>query len=69
MFMAAFPLCKFCWDKGLTVAGEVVDHIESIEDRPDLRLEWSNLQTLCKHCHDSVRQAQQAAERKARRQG
>ncbi|MBP2303433.1 HNH endonuclease [Azospirillum picis] len=28
-----------------------VDHIESITDRPDLRLERSNLRVLCKPCH------------------
>ena len=29
-----------------------VDHIESIADRPDLRLERSNLRVLCEPCHD-----------------
>ncbi|MBP2309276.1 hypothetical protein GBZ48_34620 [Azospirillum melinis] len=28
-----------------------VDHIESITDRPDLRLVRSNLRVLCKPCH------------------
>lgn len=66
MFLLANPLCKFCWSRGLTVAATVADHIESVADRPDLRLEWSNLQPLCKPCHDGERQREQAAERKAR---
>ncbi|WP_188260858.1 HNH endonuclease [Azospirillum tabaci] len=28
-----------------------VDHIESVQDRPDLRLERSNLRVLCRPCH------------------
>ncbi len=30
---------------------EEVDHIESVADRPDLKLKWSNLRPLCKPCH------------------
>lgn len=30
----------------------VVDHIMSISERPDLRLEWSNLRAMSKRCHD-----------------
>lgn len=30
-----------------------VDHIKSIEQRPDLRLDLSNLRTLCNLCHNS----------------
>ncbi|WP_207458642.1 HNH endonuclease signature motif containing protein [Azospirillum sp. SYSU D00513] len=29
-----------------------VDHEESIQDRPDLRLERSNLRVLCEPCHN-----------------
>ena len=28
-----------------------VDHIVSIRDRPDLRLDWGNLRSLCAPCH------------------
>lgn len=34
-----------------TVPVAEVDHIISIEERPDLRLERSNLRVLCKPCH------------------
>ncbi|MCP1613985.1 5-methylcytosine-specific restriction protein A [Azospirillum lipoferum] len=30
-----------------------VDHIKSIADRPDLRLERSNLRVLCEPCHNA----------------
>lgn len=66
MFLLANPLCRFCWDKGLTVEATAVDHIKSVREAPELRLVWSNLQSLCDHCHNSVRQREQAAERKAR---
>ena len=49
------PLCQ-CEDcdegrKRLTPAN-VVDHIVSIEERPDLRLDLSNLRSMSKACHD-----------------
>lgn len=54
-FLAQHPLCE-CEDceagaKRLTIA-EVVDHIIPIAERPDLRLEWSNLRAMAKRCHD-----------------
>ena len=30
----------------------VVDHVQSIRSRPDLRLVASNCRALCKRCHD-----------------
>lgn len=53
--LAADPLCECdeCRAGVLrTIAASVVDHIEAIEDRPDLRLEWSNLRSMAKVCHD-----------------
>jgi|ERR1035438_705761 5-methylcytosine-specific restriction protein A len=50
--LATDPVCQIrthC--KGL-VASEV-DHIVPIRVRPDLRLEWSNLQSACKRCHSA----------------
>ena len=47
------PFCRFCKERNWLVAAQVVDHIISIEERPDLRLEHSNLRSLCKSCHDS----------------
>jgi len=45
------PLCRHCRERGLTRAAEEVDHIEPISKRPDLRLEPTNLQSLCRRCH------------------
>lgn len=43
-----FPLCKACEEEGLTVPGKHVDHIVPFNGKDDvLRLEPSNLQTLC----------------------
>lgn len=51
-FLLKHPLCLFCETAGRVEEATVVDHIISIEDRPDLRLDWSNLRPLCKPCHD-----------------
>lgn len=53
--LAADPLCE-CDDcqagvKRVTGAN-VVDHIEPIAERPELRLVWSNLRSMAKTCHD-----------------
>ena len=46
LFIRQNPNCCKCEKPGTDV-----DHIQSVADRPDLRLEWSNLRTLCKSCH------------------
>lgn len=53
------PLCRFCREQGKVVAATVVDHIVPIAERPDLRLDHSNLRSLCKPCHDSRTAAEQ----------
>lgn len=50
--LAEEPLCRFCHDRGLVVVAQVVDHIVPISEAPELRLERSNLRSLCKPCHD-----------------
>jgi len=54
--LQAFPLCKFCIEQGFIVAASVVDHIEPHKNNSDLFFDSSNLQSLCKHCHDSHKQ-------------
>jgi len=49
--LAAEPLCRFCTAAGLAVPAEEVDHIEPIAERPDLRLDPTNLRGLCSTCH------------------
>ena len=51
--LAAEPLCRFCQAAGQVTAAAVVDHIEPVRQRPELRLVRSNLRALCKPCHDA----------------
>jgi 5-methylcytosine-specific restriction protein A len=44
------PLCRHCLPRA--VPATVVHHIISIEDAPELRLEESNLMSLCRQCHE-----------------
>lgn len=52
-FLMEHPLCVRCKEEGNLVTATVVDHIIPRKDRPDLELEWSNLQALCESCHNS----------------
>lgn len=65
--LANNPWCVFCLRKGIVTPATVGDHIETIEDRPDLRLDDDNVQSLCKPCHDGEKQRQDAAARRSRR--
>lgn len=47
------PLCEECERQGLVVPAQDVDHIVPFEGRADpKRLDWSNLQSLCRSCHN-----------------
>ena len=52
-FLAAHPLC--CVQACGRPATDA-DHIQTIRERPDLRLHWSNLRPFC-HAHHSERTA------------
>ncbi|MFV3402860.1 HNH endonuclease [Pseudomonas sp. NY15463] len=60
-YLRDHPLCVFCERNGRTAAANVVDHI--VAHRGDMVLFWdqANWQSLCKSCHDSVKQAEEAA--------
>ncbi|WP_434672174.1 HNH endonuclease [Pseudomonas sp. R1-15] len=60
-WLHAHPLCVYCERLGRVTAGSVVDHIEA--HRGDMAVFWdrNNWQTLCKPCHDSVKQAEEAS--------
>ena len=45
------PLCADCEAAGIVRAAEHVHHIKPLEERPELRLVWSNLVSLCRECH------------------
>ncbi len=51
LHISSHPLCKHCEERGRIVVGEEVDHIIPHRGSEALRLEPSNLQTLCKPCH------------------
>ncbi|MBB3523095.1 HNH endonuclease [Rhizobium sp. BK456] len=50
------PLCEFCLITEDITAAEVVDHIKSHKGDLELFYDSLNLQSLCKHCHDSAKQ-------------
>ncbi|EKU50327.1 HNH endonuclease [Staphylococcus massiliensis] len=45
--------CSWCREEGkVTTTGLEIDHIQELQDRPDLKIEPDNLRTLCKACHN-----------------
>ena len=58
--LAAEPLCRFCAAKGKTTAATVVDHIKPHRGCMHTFVDPANLQSLCKPCHDSQKQADEA---------
>ena len=38
----------------MVTAATEVHHIVKIKDRPELRLEWSNLMSVCRDCHERI---------------
>lgn len=55
--LAAEPNCRTHAARGQTVPATEVDHIQPVALRPDLRLERSNLQPLCRACHQAITKA------------
>lgn len=55
LFLRANPVCVYCEREGRLKIATVVDHITP--HRGDDRLFWdqANWQSLCKHCHDSIK--------------
>ena len=51
--LADEPNCRMCLMDGRIRRAAMVDHIESIAKRPDLRLDDTNLQSLCWPCHNT----------------
>lgn len=45
------PLCEDCNELGIVKAAEDIHHLIPINANPSLRLELSNLRSLCKECH------------------
>ena len=47
------PHCRACAEAGKVRQAVIVDHIKPVATHPDLRLEPSNLQSLCIPCHNA----------------
>ena len=51
-------LCERCLSKGLIVPGVHVHHKERLTpeniNRPEVTLNWSNLELLCEKCHEEI---------------
>ncbi|WP_312032689.1 HNH endonuclease [Sinorhizobium psoraleae] len=47
------PLCRFCLEVEDVTAADTVDHITPHRGQLDLFFDPSNLQSLCKSCHDT----------------
>jgi 5-methylcytosine-specific restriction endonuclease McrA len=63
-FLRLNPLCVYCLELGATKAAEVVDHIVPHKGSHDLFWDVENWQPLCKRCHDSVKQKEEATGRR-----
>jgi 5-methylcytosine-specific restriction endonuclease McrA len=50
------PLCKLCQALGKVTAASVVDHRKPHKGDEALFFDESNLDSLCKPCHDSAKQ-------------
>jgi 5-methylcytosine-specific restriction protein A len=46
------PFCRHCAAVDVQTRATVLDHIESIRDAPERRLDRDNLQPLCQACHN-----------------
>lgn len=57
MQLAAHPLCRMCLDAGSTSLATVADHIRPHRGDERLFFDPSNLQSLCKRCHDRDKQS------------
>lgn len=62
-YISEHPLCCRCEELGLVVLATLVDHIVEIEDNPELKDDYSNLQSMCHACHN-VKTGEAARERK-----
>lgn len=60
--LEAEPLCRMHSALGQLVAASVADHIKAHRGDVELFFDNSNLQSLCKQCHDAHKQAQEHSE-------
>jgi len=52
-FIMHNPLCRHCEESGRVTPAQDVDHRKPFKGKDDpLRLDWNNLQSLCRQCHN-----------------
>jgi 5-methylcytosine-specific restriction protein A len=62
-FLSENPLCVLCREDGKRTPAQEVDHVIPFKDRHDpKRLDWENLQAVCRRCH-RVKTSRQKATR------
>lgn len=50
--LAKEPLCRLCRAKGIIRAADELDHIVRRSDAPERVMDESNVQSLCRECHE-----------------
>lgn len=66
-FLLENPLCVKCREKDVFETAVDVDHIVPHRGDDTLRLDWDNLQSLCKSCHGSKTVAEDGGFGRARK--
>jgi len=54
LYLKHNPLCERCKRMGSVTSADTVHHKKQIKEYPELRLEWDNLESLCRDCHEVV---------------
>ena len=47
------PLCRACAESGFTVGADEIDHIEPVHLSPERFWDRTNIQPLCRECHEN----------------
>jgi 5-methylcytosine-specific restriction endonuclease McrA len=55
------PLCEECERQGKVTPATEVHHIKPIATHPELRLDWDNLMSICRDCHDKLEPGRQGS--------
>lgn len=64
--LAEEPLCRHCAAENRVTAATVVDHVQPHWNDKQVFYDRTNLQSLCKRCHDIKTAGEDAAKRKLR---
>jgi len=60
-YLSKHPLCESCNKEHRITPAAHVHHVQDISKRPDLRLDYDNLMSLCKPCHTKITFKEQQA--------